>query len=77
MDSNHHAKFQPCILSGFWDTPVETKQQQQQQQQQDIHWKLTFLNKLRTDLAIFTIFGVHAFFDHTNWANLSKVGSDS
>ena len=66
MDSNHHAKFHPCFLSGFWDTPVETEQQQQQQQEaeeeEDKPWKLTFLNKLRTDLAIFTIFGVNAFF---------------
>ena len=29
MDSNHHAKFHPCILSGFQDTPVETEQQEE------------------------------------------------
>ena len=63
MDSIHHAKFHPCILSGF-----EIRQS-----------KLNNNNNknLRTDLAIFTILGVHAFFDHTNWPNLSKVGSDS
>ena len=69
MDSNHHSKFQPSILY----TPVKTEQQQQQ----DNPSKLSFLYKSRTDFAIFTIFGVHGFFDHTNWANLSKVGSDS
>ena len=34
--------------------------------------KTDFFEKLRTDLEIFTIFGVHALFDHKNWANLSK-----
>ena len=45
MDSNICAKLHLHILSGFWDTLVETEQQEE-------FWKLTFLNKSSTDYAI-------------------------
>ena len=77
MDSNHCAKFHPGILYGFWDMLVDTEQQQQQQQQQQQEiWKMTFRNKSLMDCAILVIFGILAFYDHTDQIDMSEVVSD-
>ena len=52
MDSNLCAKFDLHILTGFWDTLVETEQQQQQRQQENWKVKIEKLNKSSTDYVI-------------------------
>ena len=41
MDSNLCAKFDLHILTGFWDTLVETEQQQQEEEEEKENWKVT------------------------------------